>query len=44
MNPYEENQMTRLDMNEIFIENDAYSHLKPVYITNYYLPTIIQAL
>ena len=44
VNPYEENQMTRLDINEIFIENDAYSHLKPVYITNYYLPTIIQAL
>ena len=37
-------QIEELEINEIFIENDSYSHLQPVYITNYYLPEIIKKL
>tara|TARA_B100001248_G_scaffold255191_1_gene234610 strand:+ start:4076 stop:5173 length:1098 start_codon:yes stop_codon:yes gene_type:complete len=33
-----------VNIEEIFIVNDSYSHLKPFYITNYYLPKIIQTL
>ena len=44
LNPFEYSKMNSVDINEIFIEDDAYSHLKPDYITNYYLPKIIQAL
>ena len=39
-----DNKIKKININEIFIEDDIYSHLKPSYITNYYLPKIIQAL
>ena len=31
-----------VNIEEIFVDNDPYSHLKPFYVTNYYLPKIIQ--
>ena len=44
LNLFKYSKMNDADINEIFIEDDSYSHLKPDYITNYYLPKIIQAL
>ena len=44
LNPFESNEIKKIDINEIFIKDDTYSHLQPDYITNYYLPKIIQAL
>tara|TARA_A100000164_G_scaffold213748_1_gene189448 strand:+ start:371 stop:1426 length:1056 start_codon:yes stop_codon:yes gene_type:complete len=42
LNPFQDYKIKKI--NEIFIEDDTYSHLQPNYITNYYLPKIIQAL
>ena len=44
INFFDIRQIEELEINKIFIENDSYSHLQPVYITNYYLPEIIKKL
>jgi len=44
LNFFELSKMNGIDINKIFIEDDSYSHLKPDYISNYYLPKIIQSL
>ena len=44
LNSFEDSKSNNVNMNKIFIEDDFYSHLKPDYITNYYLPKIIQTL
>ena len=38
LNPFQDYKIKKI--NEIFIEDDTYSHLQPNYITNYYLPKI----
>ena len=44
VNPYNIKVMDKIKIRDIFIEEDSYSHLQADYITNYYLPKIIQAL
>ena len=44
VNPFNIKLMDKIKIRDIFIEEDSYSHLQADYITNYYLPKIIQAL
>ena len=44
LDTFDYNKKDGVNIEEIFIGNDPYSHLKPYYITNYYLPKIIQTL
>ncbi len=44
LDPFDYNRKDGVNIDEIFIGNDPYSHLKPYYVTNYYLPKIIQTL